>query len=145
MSGAAVIHEQLRNGGFVAVGKFSAGANKLLELEGTVPDAPGVYVFILNDQVVYVGMSVASLRARLASYTRHRKAYTREIFTLLRSALDEGAQISVMIATPEPTTWNGWPVDAVTGLEVGLIRHFRPTWNKTLRTEQHLASALGER
>jgi hypothetical protein len=43
------------------VGKFSAGEMKL-NFEGTISNALGVCVFLLNDRVVYVGMSIISLR-----------------------------------------------------------------------------------
>lgn len=49
---------------------------------------------------------------------------------LIKNLLHKGETIELIAAVPDATTWNGLPVDVVTGLETGLVKKFRPSWNK---------------
>lgn len=126
---------KLRTLGFVPAGEFRAAAEtggriryhqrELLPLTG------GLYAFVLADQVVYIGVA-SNLRRRIAGahgrpLTAARKA--SHAATQLRRVLHAGDRVRVMIATPEPGEWNGIPVDTALGLEPGLIKRAKPTWN----------------
>jgi hypothetical protein len=37
--------------------------------------------------------------------------------------------VKVLVATPEPSEWNGLPVKTAAGLEAGLIERIGPIWN----------------
>ena len=50
---------------------------------------------------------------------------------LIEAALADGNEVSVLVATPGTSEWNGLPVDLVAGLESGLIRTMQPAWNKS--------------
>ena len=41
-------------------------------------------------------------------------------------ANQEGKTVEVVAAFPELSTWNGLPVDVVTGLEAGLVKPIQP-------------------
>jgi hypothetical protein len=38
-------------------------------------------------------------------------------------------RVKVLVATPEPSEWNGLPVNTAAGLEAGLIERIGPIWN----------------
>jgi len=48
---------------------------------------------------------------------------------LIKKELKAGRKVELIAAFPEPSTWNGLPVDCVTGLESGLIKQYCPPWN----------------
>jgi hypothetical protein len=127
-----MIAHDLQRHGFRLAGEFHQGqkTNGRLEFRPSepVPVSRGTYAWIMDDEVVYVG-SAMNLHRRLASEhtgNPHRLEARRE----LRSALERGARVQVLIATPEPCEWNGLKVYTDVGLEAGLIEHARPKWNK---------------
>ena len=67
----------------------------------------------------------------MAHYVRghSRQRTSARIKGRILAALDEGSRIEVLVATPEPTAWNGLPVLTAPGLEAGLIRLVQPEWN----------------
>jgi hypothetical protein len=95
----------------IAAGFMRAGVWRRDEVSGSVrfdgeaalPREPGVYAYAVAGEVRYVGSAQRGLRRRLRHY---------EI-------------------VPEPLSLkSGLPVDAVAGLEEGLIRSLRPAWNR---------------
>jgi hypothetical protein len=46
------------------------------------------------------------------------------------AVLADGREVEVFTIVPPPETVNGLPVDMVLGLEEGLIRSWRPVWNR---------------
>ena len=125
---------QLLAGGFTR-----AGVWRVHETEGFIrfdgdeplPKAAGVYAYAVGGVVSYVGSAQRGLRKRLRHYeiaktlrTAHR--VRQEILTLLAS----GHEVEVFVIVTSPMTLNGLPVDGVAGLEEGLIRSWRPVWNR---------------
>ncbi len=102
------------------------------ELSGQSPKDAGVYAFVLDNQIVYVGLSLSGLRSRLSQYRRgyDGQKTSARVKRLISEALASGKTVKVMIAIPESSGWNGLPVNTSAGLEAGLIRQIRPEWNK---------------
>jgi hypothetical protein len=100
--------------------------------EAALPREPGVYAYAVAGEVRYVGSAQRGLRRRLRHYeiaktlrTSHR--IRQEILTLL----SQEQVVEVLTIVPEPLLLkSGLPVDAVAGLEEGLIRSLRPAWNR---------------
>lgn len=126
------VHQDvLLNVGFRLAGQWRRTPEGII-CDGDLPKQPGVYAFIQNDCIAYIGVTLASLRGRMAQY---RRAYPRQrtsfrVNGLIKSALDEGKRITVLVATPERMEWRGLSVNTAAGLEVGLIQDFKPIWNK---------------
>ncbi len=102
-----------------------------IRFTGRVPDEPGVYAFVLADIVVYVGVTLRSLQARMRQYRRGdpRQRTSARINGRIKSALEAKQALKVLFATPKHSDWNGLPVSTASGLEVGLIQAIRPQWN----------------
>ena len=103
-----------------------------IELDRPAPNAPGVYVIVEADQVVYIGTTRRRLADRMADYRRgHTSQRTSaRVRGLLLESLAKGHSLRVLFASPGETEWNGLPVEISAGLEAGLIARFQPPWNQ---------------
>jgi hypothetical protein len=126
-------YDVLLRGGFQIVGEWTQDPGGSIGLNARVPAESGVYAFVIDDSVMYVGLTNGSLKACLDQYRRgHEGQRTRSrVKKLIAKTLSEGQRVKVMAATPEPLEWRGLPVNGAAGLEAGLIRMFRPAWNIT--------------
>ena len=123
--------EVLLRAGFHLLGEWTATPDKGIRLDAEAPDTPGLYAFVLDNLVVYVGLSQRGLKTRLDQYRRgHLKQRTSaRVKQLIASALVNGQQIKVLVAMPPAQEWNGLPINTAAGLEAGLIQMIRPAWN----------------
>jgi hypothetical protein len=121
----------LTDAGFQLLGEWTQDPNSLLRLDAKAPTAPGVYAFVVDDVVVYVGLTLSGLRTRFDQYRRGHKGQktSARINGRISQTLLEGKQVKVLVATPEPQEWQDLPVNTAAGLEVGLIQMIRPAWN----------------
>jgi hypothetical protein len=96
------------------------------------PAGPGVYAFELDHVVVYVGLAQRGLRQRLAQYRTPGKdqSTNKKIKRLIQESLAGEHHVTVLVARPGGTQWNGLPVIIAPGLEAGLIKMIRPKWNR---------------
>lgn len=117
--------------GFELIGEWKLGEGSEISIDGTAPTEPGVYAFVLEGTVVYVGVTLRHLRGRMNQYRRGhvRQRTSARIKSLIISALSNGKKIQVLVAIPESSTWRGLPVNTAAGLEYGLIQAIRPQWN----------------
>lgn len=118
--------------GFRFIGEWVAGGGGEIELNAKAPTDAGVYAFLVEDSVVYVGFAQRGFRSRMGHYRRghQRQRTSARIKRLIAAALAKGEQVKVIIATPDvPLEWNGLPINAAAGLEAGLIRMIQPEWN----------------
>ncbi|WP_207620210.1 GIY-YIG nuclease family protein [Oharaeibacter diazotrophicus] len=120
----------LLEAGFSRVGEWTLDGDRLT-LSGRAPAEVGVYAFILDDEVVYVGVTQNGLQVRMEQYRRgHAGQKTNaRVNALIREGLAAGHRVSAMTAVPASFDWNGLPVDGAAGLEAGLIRLIQPRWN----------------
>jgi hypothetical protein len=124
--------EVLIQGGFQFLGEWTHDPESTIKLDAKAPNVPGVYAFVVNDVVVYVGLTLTGLRTRLDQYRRSDKGQktSSRINGRISQTLLEGKKVKVLVATPEPSEWqNNLPVNTAAGLEAGLIEMIRPSWN----------------
>jgi hypothetical protein len=126
-----VTPERLLQSGFILLGEWQSLPGGEFELSAPAPTDAGVYAFVLDDRVHYVGLTQTGLRTRMGHYRRGhvRQRTSARVKGLIAKALAEGKVVKVMIAIPEPADWNGLPVSTAAGLEAGLIRMIQPAWN----------------
>ena len=126
---------QLIDGGFTRAGVWRAhDIEGFIRFEGDqpLPKEPGVYAYAVGGVVRYVGSAQRGLSRRLRHYeiattlrTAHR--IRQEILALLAG----GHEVEVFTIVPAPMMHSsGLPIDVVAGLEEGLIRSWRPVWNR---------------
>jgi hypothetical protein len=121
----------LTEAGFLFLGEWSRDPESLLKLDAKAPAAPGVYAFVVDDIVVYVGLTLSGLKTRFDQYRRGHKGQktSSRIHGRITQTLNDGKKVKVLVATPEPTEWRDLPVNTAAGLEAGLIEMIRPSWN----------------
>jgi SAM-dependent methyltransferase len=120
----------LQAAGFAEVGAWLVSGEGKLRLSGTFPPGPGLYAFLLENELAYVGFAQASVGERLAEYEDGLQAPKRSyISALIREALDQGRSVKALAAMPDPLEWGGLPVDTAAGMEAGLVSRARPLWN----------------
>jgi hypothetical protein len=95
------------------------------------PRVPCVYAFVVDDLVVYVGLSKSGLHTRFEQYRQGHKPgrSSVRINDPIASMLAAAKRVKVLVATPEPSEWNGLPVNTVAWLEAGLIECIGLVWN----------------
>jgi len=120
----------LLEAGFEPIGEWKLTDGRL-ELNGQAPHEAGVYAFVLDDSVAYVGVTQNGLQTRMEQYRRgHSGQRTNaRVNALIRQALEAGQKVTALAVTPPEMEWNGLPVDGSAGLEAGLIRRVQPLWN----------------
>lgn len=121
----------LTDAGFEFIGEWTHDPESLLRLDARAPSAPGVYAFIVDDVVVYVGLTLSGLKTRFDRYRRGHKGQrtSSRINGRISETLHADKRVKVLVATPEPSEWKDLPVNTAAGLEVGLIEMIRPSWN----------------
>jgi hypothetical protein len=121
----------LTEAGFQFIGEWTQDPESLLRLDAKAPTMPGVYAFIVDDIVVYVGLTLSGLKTRLDQYRRGHKGQktSSRINGRISQTLRDGKKVKVLVATPEPSEWQELPVNTAAGLEAGLIEMIRPSWN----------------
>jgi hypothetical protein len=130
-----IIHtDQLIRGGFVRAGAWhrdEASASIRFVGEKPLPREAGVYAYAISGVVHYVGSAQRGLRNRLRHYEIAKTLRTASrIRKEVLAVLADWREVDVFTIVPPPETVNGLPVDMVLGLEEGLIRSWRPIWNR---------------
>ena len=121
----------LTDAGFQFIGEWTQDPESQIRLDAKAPTAPGVYAFVVDDIVVYVGLTLSGLKTRMDQYRRGHKGQrtSSRINGRISQTLREGKKVKVLVATPEPQEWQELPVNTAAGLEAGLIEMIRPSWN----------------
>jgi hypothetical protein len=125
--------EILLRAGFEFIGEWTAEPESGIKLDVIAPIEPGVYSFVVNDLVMYVGLTNNSLRTRLDQYGIGRLGYRTHrtdvlVMNLIARALSNGERVKIVFAMPKPLEWHGLPVSTAAGLEVALVQKIRPAW-----------------
>lgn len=122
---------KLLDAGFIRIGEWTSVNAEVFMLDTSAPREPGVYAFVVDGVIRYVGLTQKGIRGRMAHYVRghSRQRTSARIKGLILEALAVGSRVEVLVATPDPTEWNGLPVLTAPGLEAGLIRLIQPEWN----------------
>lgn len=121
----------LLDAGFRQIGEWNRRGGTTIGLDTKAPTDSGVYAFVVDGMVVYVGLTQNGFKARFDGYGRgHEKQRTNaRVNALIRQTIADGKKVLILISTPDPLEWNGLPVNTAAGLESGLIRMIRPAWN----------------
>ena len=121
----------LLDAGFKRVGKWVLRDGQI-HLTGNIPTEPGVYAHVVDGKVSYIGSATMGLKKRMYFYEKPGKGQSTNlrINPLIEEQLKAGREVELLTAIPGQSTWNGLPVDLVPGLEAGLLRELRPSWNK---------------
>ena len=131
----------LTEAGFEFIGEWTQDPESLLRLDAKAPSLPGVYAFIVDDIVVYVGLTLSGLKTRFDQYRRGHKGQrtsSRINGTYLPRRCRAGKKVKVLVATPEPSRVAGTTGEyTAAGLEVGLIEMIRPSWNTVATQRPH--------
>lgn len=123
--------DDLLRAGFTMLGEWLPLPDGEFELSAQAPVDSGVYAFVVDGCIRYIGLTQTGLRTRMGHYRRGhvRQRTSARVKGLIAETLGSGKAVKVMIATPEASEWNGLPVNTAAGLEAGLIRLVRPEWN----------------
>jgi hypothetical protein len=123
--------EFLLRGGFSFLGEWKPGEDDGFQLDAKAPPDKGVYAFVVDDFVMYVGLTQRGLRGRLDDYRRgnERQRTNARVKALILEALAAGKRVKVLVAMPAEGAWNGLPINTAAGLESGLIAQVKPPWN----------------
>jgi hypothetical protein len=121
----------LIGGGFVWTSRWVRTSRGKLGLQEPLPKAPGVYAFVRDGIALYVGIAASGLAARFSAYISPASQYrtAQRLHARLLLALGTAPYLDILTAAPPNSCWNGWPVNASAGLEVGLIENFDLPWN----------------
>lgn len=124
--------EVLIDGGFTRLGTWVADGVGGIALEVPAPREPGVYVFVVEGIIKYVGVSRAGIASRMANYRAGQKGQrtSARVKAIIAEHLTAGTVVEIYVALPPALEWNGLPVVTAAGLEAGLIKMIQPPWNK---------------
>ncbi len=120
----------LLKNGFTYHADWTLDPEGRLQTDRKASDDEGVYVFVVGEEVVYVGVS-DRLSRRMGNYRIGHKAQStsHRINALLLKEAQEGKVVRVLTAAPGAMDWNGFAIRIAYGLERILIEMFRPRWN----------------
>lgn len=105
-------------------------------LSAEAPRVPGVYAFVVEGLVKYVGLTKMGFHRRMYSYSRpgSTQRTSQRINEIIGAHVTSGTIVEIYIAVPPALEWNGLPVHTASGLEAGLIEMIQPVWNKMGRS-----------
>lgn len=117
--------------GFARVGTWQLSAAGVgIALDGKAEDLAGVYVYVVDGEVRYVGSAQRGLHGRFQRYIKTKTMRTSaRIRGRIIECLTKSSVVEVYTLSPPALDWLGLPVDLVTGLEEGLIRSMKGLWN----------------
>ena len=116
--------------GFELVGCWRPAAGSI-ELDGAARREAGVYAYVVEGVVKYVGSAQRGLHGRLRRYAITKTLRTSaRVRGEIQECLTCGKTVEVYALVPPPLVWKELPVDLVVGLEEGLIRQLQPAWNR---------------
>jgi hypothetical protein len=126
---------RLQQIGFQHVGTWSEAAGCLAcELSAHSHAANVLYAFVVDEDVVYVGKTIQSLRARMRGYERPGPSQSTNdrSHKKIRELLASGQKVQVL-ALPDNglLRYGGFHVNLAAGLEDSIVRELHPKWNMT--------------
>lgn len=108
-----------------------------ITFRGQADGRPAVYVFLVENEVRFVGAAHSGLRQRMDLYSQYGRSQTalriRDAI-LQEIALGRTVHVLAQIITPVIRDIDGLPIDMVAGTQAGLRRLLQPPWNRTNET-----------
>lgn len=104
---------------------------KGIGLSAAAPKVAGVYAFVIDGAVKYIGLTKAGFHRRFYNYQRPgpTQRTSQRLNGMIRELAAAGFVVEIYLATPPALEWNGLPVNTAVGLEAGLIEMIQPPWN----------------
>lgn len=93
-----------------------------------------LYAFVSQEQVLYIGKSIRTLRQRMYHYQKPGPTQRTNIVNHanIHDVLVQGGSVQIFAFAPkEQIQYRGVPVNLAAGLEDTLIGRLRPLWNRT--------------
>lgn len=124
--------DDLVGGGFAFAGRWVLTDAGEIALDRSFANAVGVYAFVVDRVVVYVGVATTGLATRLSHYAKPgiRQLTNLRLNRLIKDELVTRPYLDIYTAMPSDLEWSGLPVNVSMGLEFGLIRKYALSWNK---------------
>jgi hypothetical protein len=121
----------LIDAGFTRLGTWIADSEGGINLDTKAPRDPGVYVFVVDGLIKYIGVS-RGIAGRMANYRAGQKGQrtSARVNEIINEHVTAGTVVEIYVAMPPALEWNGLPVNTAAGLEAGLIKMIQPPWNK---------------
>lgn len=118
-------------GGFMFSGRWVLSATNDLVLDQALPKGVGVYTFVKDGIALYIGVATMGLAKRLYFYGKPgvSQRTSLRLNGIIKSELLTTPAIDIYIAQPPDLEWNGLPIHASAGLELGLIKKYALPWN----------------
>ena len=126
-------HRILKKSGFSRIGIWEPDEGEgHIRCSANVEPKPAVYAYLVDGKIKYVGSAQRGLRARFRSYARTKQLRTAyRIRQEILKAHKSNQEVEIFILMPPPEYfWKGLPVDLIAGIEEGIIRTYRPDWNR---------------
>lgn len=121
----------LTEAGFILLGEWKIQDGELI-LSSQAPNEAGVYAFLVDGAVVYIGLAQRGFKSRMRNYRDGREGQrtSRRVKGLISAALASRKRVEVLLGIPDVSLeWNGLPINAAAGLETALIKKLQPEWN----------------
>jgi hypothetical protein len=129
--------EELVGVGFclVATWQRDESGQAFYKAKKQLPEEPGLYLFVVKNQVQYVGSTLVSLRQRMEKYKKRQAkgSSKRPVHSKLAAELASGVRVGIYfrpISADERTPWRGLSVSVLLGAEAALIASLHPLWNR---------------
>jgi len=122
---------ELLGGGFELSSRWILLDSGELTIDRPLPRAIGVYAFAKDVTIVCVGVATKGRDNRMYSYGKPGVAQltNQRLYGKLKNELLTVPFGAIFTAMPADLEWNGPPVHASAGLELGLINKFALPWN----------------
>lgn len=122
---------ELIRAGFSHAATWVLSSGGELALDRPLPKGVGVYAFVMGGTVVYVGLATMGLAKRIYFYTRPgvTQRTSLRLKGIITNELQAGSSIDIYVAFPPDLEWNDLPIHGSAGLELGLIKKYKLTWN----------------
>ena len=117
--------------GFIKLGEWVADEKGKIALSVPAPQYAGVYAFVTDHFVRYVGLTRVGFDKRMQNYRAGhvRQRTSHRINAIILEHIGAGTLVEIYLATPPAATWHGLPVNTAAGLETGMIELMQPPWN----------------
>lgn len=121
----------LTDAGFMKLGEWTADERGKIALSVPAPSEPGVYAFVTEGVVRYVGLTRVGFDRRMQNYRigHVRQRTSHRINAVILDHIGAGTVVEIYLAMPVAMDWNGLPMVTAAGLEAGLIEMIQPPWN----------------
>lgn len=129
---ADVAIDVLIEAGFERLGIWVGDGDGGIALDTPAPRDAGVYVFVVDRLIKYIGVSRAGIRSRMSNYRLGQAGQrtSARVNQIINEHVAKSTVVEIYIAMPPALEWNGLPVITAAGLEAGLIKMIQPPWNK---------------